>query len=40
LAIVKQLVGMHKGRIWMKSAGVPGDGSTFSFTLPVYRPEE
>jgi PAS domain S-box-containing protein len=37
LAIVKQLVEMHKGRIWMKSEGEPGAGSTFSFTLPIYR---
>ncbi len=36
LPIVKQLVEMHHGRIWMKSKGVPGEGSTFSFTLPVY----
>jgi GAF domain-containing protein/nitrogen-specific signal transduction histidine kinase len=36
LSIVKEIVEMHKGRIWMKSSGVPGDGSTFSFTLPVY----
>jgi GAF domain-containing protein/signal transduction histidine kinase len=36
LSIVKQIVEMHKGRIWMKSTGVPGEGSTFSFTLPVY----
>jgi GAF domain-containing protein len=36
LSIVKQIVEMHKGRIWMKSTGVPGDGSIFSFTLPVY----
>jgi signal transduction histidine kinase len=36
LSIVKQLVEMHKGRIWMQSSGVPGDGTTFSFTLPVY----
>jgi signal transduction histidine kinase len=27
---------MHNGRIWMKSSGVPGEGSTFSFTLPVH----
>jgi PAS domain S-box-containing protein len=36
LPIVRQLVEMHNGRIWMKSAGVPGEGSTFSFTLPIY----
>lgn len=39
LAIVKQLVEMHEGRIWMKSKGVSGEGSTFSFTLPVYKDE-
>ncbi len=36
LSIVKQIVEMHNGRIWMKSNGVPGQGSTFSFTLPVH----
>lgn len=36
LSIVKQIVEMHQGRIWMESSGVPGTGSTFSFTLPVY----
>ena len=40
LAIVKQLVNMHKGRIWMTSKGLSGEGSTFSFTLPVYQAEE
>ncbi len=37
LPIVKQLVEMHHGRIWMKSNGVPGQGSTFSFTLPAIK---
>jgi len=37
LPIVKQLVEMHHGRIWMKSKGLPGEGSTFSFTLPAYQ---
>ncbi|MBI2333130.1 MAG: GAF domain-containing protein [Chloroflexi bacterium] len=37
LPIVRQLVEMHNGRIWMNSTGVPGEGSTFSFTLPVYK---
>ena len=36
LSIVKQIVEMHNGRIWMKSSGIPGEGSTFSFTLPVH----
>jgi len=40
LPIVKQLVEMHHGRIWMKSDGIPGRGSTFSITLPVYETEE
>lgn len=37
LPIVRQLVEMHNGRIWMTSTGVPGDGSTFSFTLPIRK---
>lgn len=37
LPIVRQLVEMHNGRIWMTSTGVPGDGSTFSFTLPIQK---
>ena len=40
LAIVRQLVEMHNGEIWVESSGVPGDGSTFSFTLPIYDPEK
>lgn len=35
LSIVRSLVSMHGGRIWVESAGIPGKGSTFSFTLPV-----
>lgn len=37
LPIVRQLIEMHKGRIWMTSTGVPGEGSIFSFTLPVHK---
>ena len=40
LPIVRQLVEMHNGRIWMKSEGIPGEGSVFSFTLPVYHEED
>jgi signal transduction histidine kinase len=39
-AIVKQLVAMHKGRVWMTSKGLPGEGSTSYLTLPVYQTEE
>jgi signal transduction histidine kinase len=37
LAISRQLLNLMGGRIWADS--VPGKGSTFSFTLPVYMPE-
>jgi PAS domain S-box-containing protein len=35
LSVVKTLVEMHHGRIWLFSTGIPGEGSMFSFTLPV-----
>jgi hypothetical protein len=33
LAVAKQIIELHKGRIWAKSE--PGKGSEFCFTLPV-----
>src|SRR5258706_14520010 len=40
LPIVKQLVEMHHGTIWMNSTGISGEGSTFSFTVPVEKTEQ
>jgi PAS domain S-box-containing protein len=37
LSIAKQLVEMHHGTISVTSDGVPGKGSTFTFTLPAFQ---
>ena len=39
LAIVKQLIEAMHGTITVESSGIPGEGSTFSFTLPTNEPE-
>ncbi len=39
LSIVDYLVKMHNGSIWLESSGVRGEGSVFSFTLPLYQPQ-
>jgi len=39
LAISRQLVHMMKGRIWAESTGIPGQGSTFRFTVHLQRPK-
>jgi len=35
LAIARQIVELHGGRIWAESSGVPGEGTTIRFTLPL-----
>jgi signal transduction histidine kinase len=40
LYLCRVLVEAMSGRIWVESSGVPGEGSTFSFTLPLAAPVE
>jgi signal transduction histidine kinase len=37
LAIAREIVVAHGGRIWARSEG-PGSGSTFFVALPVFQP--
>lgn len=38
LFVCRQLVEAMEGQIWVESAGVPGEGSRFCFTLPAIAP--
>jgi PAS domain S-box-containing protein len=40
LAISKTLIDRMGGRIWFESTGTPGEGSTFSYILPVFHAED
>jgi hypothetical protein len=35
LSITRQLIELHGGELWVESAGLPGQGATFYFTLPL-----
>mgnify|MGYP003565917862 CR=1 FL=1 len=35
LYIAKKIINGHGGHIWVESEGMPGQGSTFRFTLPL-----
>jgi signal transduction histidine kinase len=37
LTIARQIVEAHNGRVWVESQ--PGEGATFSFTLPLAHEE-
>ena len=39
LSIVQNLIELHKGTIRVESSGVPGDGSKFLFSLPLFQEE-
>ncbi len=39
LYLCRVLIEAMGGRIWVESTGVPGEGATFSFTLPLPMPE-
>jgi signal transduction histidine kinase len=38
LALVRRLVEMHGGRVWVDSAGASGEGSRFTFWIPQEKP--
>jgi len=38
LALSKEFIALHGGHIWVESE--EGKGSTFTFSLPFYKPDE
>ncbi len=38
LYISHEIITRHGGRLWVESSGIPGEGSTFFFTLPLIPP--
>ncbi|MDX1601161.1 MAG: ATP-binding protein [Anaerolineales bacterium] len=40
LSIVRQLIRMHGGELKLSSEGVPGQGTSFAFTLPIHSPQD
>lgn len=39
LSLTRKLVEMHGGRLWVESAGIEGQGSTFHIVLPLQAPD-
>ncbi len=40
LYISHEIITRHGGRLWVESSGIPGEGSTFFFTLPLIPPQQ
>ncbi len=39
LYLSAELIRLHKGRLWVESSGIPGEGSTFFVSLPLVSPQ-
>jgi signal transduction histidine kinase len=40
LYISHEIVTRHGGQLWVESSGIPGEGVTFFFTLPLVKPQQ